>query len=120
MHLRKKMKPSGYICIFIFVLKSIGPASAANGSADIKAWEKFCVTYASSGKSIMMKRQEGVPMVKQVALADTNTDPLIRGALRAMITDAYKSPRFESPEYQRKTAQDYEDQIYRGCLEKKK
>lgn len=114
------MKRLSFICIFIFVSNSIGHASAASGSADIKAWEEFCVTYASKGKSIMLKRQEGVPMIRQVALADGNTNPLVRGALRAMITEAYKSPRFESPEYQRKSAQDYEDQLYRACLEKKK
>lgn len=83
------------------VLLMAGFAASAN---------EGCATVANLGKTIMTGRQMGISIVKAVEISKGSE------AAMTMVRMAYAKPRFESEEYKRKAAEDFETEVYLICI----
>ncbi|MCU4582864.1 hypothetical protein KTJ32_17860 [Acinetobacter gyllenbergii] len=70
--------------------------------------------------SIMKKRQQGTPIVKQMDLVDKTEKKLpnekaLHDLLRKAVISAYEEPRFQVEENQEKAAQDFANSWTTAC-----
>lgn len=114
------MKRLLFASIYALVLTPLCHAADSKAAENKKAWDSLCTSYASLGKQVMLNRQQGVSMIKQMQAAEAMDSPELRQGMKALVQDAYKTSRMEAPSNQRKAAQDFEDQLYGACLNMKK
>jgi hypothetical protein len=67
-----------------------------------------CKVYGGLAEAIMRGHQVGVPMVEMMAIS---TDE----SIKQMVILAYESPRYQTPEIQRRTIGDFRDSAYLAC-----
>ncbi len=71
----------------------------------------LCVVIQETAGAIMMRRQEGVPMVKVMEIVKDDD------ILRPLARKAYSMPRYRTPENQAGAVTDFADEVYMDCLD---
>lgn len=82
--------------------------------------DEFCNTANSVAEIVMKQRQNGVAMADIYATTSDVKPQLAKDFIRAVIKDAYKKPRFNSPEYKQKAITDFKNEIFLSCLSQKR
>ena len=75
-----------------------------------------------SGKSaylIMKARQRGVDMSRMMEIASSSGIAELDALNKSLTIDAYKVPRYSTPENQQKAAEDFRDRLLLECYTRK-
>ena len=92
-----------------------GTAWAA--AVDDETKMKNCASWGSIAEGVMTARHNGTPMQNLMEkMADT---PEVNRITRAIIIEAYESPRFTSPEYASRSVENFRDRWYLICIKGK-
>lgn len=91
---------------------------AAPSMATTKAQLAECTALSGVAGVIMEARQAGAPlsMIMEVSYKNAGATKIIQ----ALAMDAYKAPRYNTPQYQQRAIDDFKNTIMMLCLENKK
>lgn len=91
---------------------------AAPSMATTKEQLAVCTALSDLAGVIMEARQTGTPLSKimEVSYKDAGATKIIQ----ALAMEAYKAPRYNTPQYQQREIDDFKNTIMMLCLENKK
>ena len=76
-------------------------------------WRETCGKFGELATTIMENRQSGVSMAKMMeAIAGGEENPLIE----KLIISAYDSPRYSTERMQKRTVEEFRDEVYLECV----
>lgn len=87
-----------------------------SGSGD---WGSTCDSVGELAEIIMTKRHEGVSMSQLMEIARTEDGPGSE-LVQIMVTMAFDRPRFETVEVQRRSIEEFRDDLYLMCVKRLK
>lgn len=96
---------------FIFAAALALPLQIQAGDLEAHA---ACKAYGLLAESTMEGRQAGVPLSTVLELLDKDAAGV--EAMRHIITTAYDTPRYHTPNMQRFAAEEHRDRIERECF----
>lgn len=96
--------------------RSPGAQPAADGATKQEEWQAICKALARTGAKIMEGRQRGMPMIESMEIAGAKPGPISDFA-KTLVLEAYKKPRYQTKAMQVQEIQDFEDEVFRGCLQ---
>jgi hypothetical protein len=85
------------------MLTFAGPAAAGDD------WRQVCKTWSETGGTVMRGRQNGAPMSRMMDAAGDSS------IAQAIVMDAYKQPRYQTEDMQKKSVEDFTNTVYMGC-----
>lgn len=100
----------------ILALALAGCTSEADEVAvaeDRQLAQDLCREMSALAETTMGARQEGVRMAD---LMDRTRDGEVGDYSRALITEAYRRPRFQSDEHQQRSIVDFANEVYHACI----
>lgn len=78
--------------------------------------EKYCKNLYQLAENIMLFRQEGVSVIKQMELIESaKPSEDFKGLMEMMVEEAYKKPKFSSEEYKTEAITEFANDIYIQC-----
>lgn len=83
-------------------------------------WMVICKSTAGAANAIMSSRQRGVSMTEMMDKVVHPAEPAIKDIVKAFVIEAYNRPRYETPEYQRKSVLDFENYAHLTCIKARK
>jgi hypothetical protein len=75
----------------------------------------FCKSISSTAETIMIKRQEQIPMEKMVSIL-SGSDKQTQKIVEKIIIEAYDHPRFEGKDFITKVVADFKDRWFLDCF----
>lgn len=73
-----------------------------------------CAQFGEMAHSMMLARQNGVPMSTLMAVTP-QVDPALTTLVQSLIAAAYAIPRFSTEEYRQRAATDFRNEVERAC-----
>jgi hypothetical protein len=95
------------IFLMTAAILAAGPAWAESSGMST---QDACKKYSQIAEKIMTWRQDGKSMPKMM------TDFGDSEIMRAMIIDAYNTPRYNSQEYRQRSIENFRDEVYLHCI----
>jgi hypothetical protein len=80
-------------------------------------FHKTCSGGSELGRQLMTMRQNGTDISKLMKIADDEGNPLARKSIRQMVLDAYRQPRFQTPEMKKQAIDDFGNDAYLKCMD---
>lgn len=74
-----------------------------------------CAAISQAAGSVMLARQQGMPIIEALEIANGSEDALSREIGIAMVEDAYASPAYGTDEYQQRAANEFATTVYTLC-----
>lgn len=74
-----------------------------------EAWQSKCKSVESLSKVIMENRQNGVPMSKQMGIAEDSK------MIQKIVIEAYDTPKYSTKKHQNRTINEFSNKWYSGC-----
>lgn len=103
------------VFLLAIVLGLVGCSGGEKAEESVEK-SKVCEVVDDLAKSIMTSRQAGTPMVENMRIADNNEDEQARALIKAIVSDAYAEPRYNTEENQDKAVTDFRNKMYHGCM----
>jgi hypothetical protein len=77
--------------------------------------DEVCESLRKVAEQIMKNRQIGVPINEMIEVADNN-HPKVKEILKALIIDAYGSPKFNTPKVINEAVNEFGNKVYVDCV----
>lgn len=75
-----------------------------------------CKQIANLAADMMMARQNGAPMYKQIEIVNSESESKeLKQLLEMIIQDAYEIPRFSTQSHKKKAIDDFRNEIFLNC-----
>lgn len=100
-----------YVCCAAILLMLAGTASAESD------WQSTCKSTSSMARQIMTLRQQGTDASKLVETTNKIGNPQAAKVTTQIIIAAYKEPRYQTPEMQQKSIDDFSNDLYIKCAD---
>lgn len=95
-------------------LLAMMPFSLADSIAQIKENHQICSRWSEDAEIMMSARQAGVTQQKMMEIALEHEQNKVT---MTIIDMAYDKPRYETEIYKQKAIKDFQDEIYKHCMD---